>query len=147
MRNELQNYLERPKRYNNIDGTGEMAMGLMGLGFTFLNYLSAVLPKNSMWRHGFPSMVLFVGGLLLMFGVLHWGPKAIKKHITWPRTGYVASPRWRKVLVDNDDRSRRSWGRACLPDMLRQAARLEEPYVDGQRSHLRGGVWVLDLPL
>jgi hypothetical protein len=90
MNNELQNYLELPKRYNNIDGTGEMAMGLMGLGFTFLNYLSSVLPKDSMWRHGFPSMVLFAGGLLLMFGVLHWGPKVIKQHITWPRTGYVA---------------------------------------------------------
>ena len=90
MSNELQNYLELPKRYNNIDGTGEMAMGLMGLGFTFLNYLSSVLPKDSIWRHGLPSVVLVLGGLLPLFGVLYWGPKAIKKHITWPRTGYVA---------------------------------------------------------
>jgi hypothetical protein len=90
MKYTLQNYLELPERYNNIDGTGEMAMGLMGLGFTLLFYLSTVLPANSMWKHGLPSQVLFVGGALLMFVVLHWGTKAIKKHITWPRTGYVA---------------------------------------------------------
>jgi hypothetical protein len=90
MKDELQNYMDQPKRYNNIDGTGEMAMGLMALGYGLLGCLQAVLPENSMWRHGFNSMVLFFAFILLMFGVLHWGPKAIKKRITWPRTGYVA---------------------------------------------------------
>jgi len=80
----------RPKRYDNIDGTGEMAFGLMALGYTFLNYVQAGLPENSMWRHGFASMLLFFAGLLLMFGLILWVPKAIKKRITWPRTGYVA---------------------------------------------------------
>jgi len=79
----------RPKRYDNIDGTGEMAFGLMALGYTFLNYVQAGLPENSMWRHGFASMLLFFAGLLLMFGLILWVPKAIKKRITWPRTGYV----------------------------------------------------------
>jgi MFS family permease len=90
MKDELQNYMDRPKRYDNIDGTGEMAFGLMALGYTFLNYLQAGLPEDSMWRHGFASMLLFFAVILLMFGLILWVPKAIKKRITWPRTGYVA---------------------------------------------------------
>lgn len=90
MKDELQNYMDRPMRYNNIDGTSEMAMGLMALGYALLGYLQAALPENSMWRHGFYSMVLFFAFIFVMVGVLRWGPKAIKKRITWPRTGYVA---------------------------------------------------------
>ncbi len=80
----------RPKRYDNIDGTGEMVFGLMALGFTLLGYLQAVLPEDSMWRHGFASMLLFFAFILLMVGLMLWVPKTIKKRITWPRTGYVA---------------------------------------------------------
>ena len=82
--------MERPKRYDNIDGTFEMAFGLMTLGFMLLGSLQAILPEDSMWRHGFAGMLMFYAGLLLLLGLLHWGPKAIKKRITWPRTGYVA---------------------------------------------------------
>jgi drug/metabolite transporter (DMT)-like permease len=90
MKNELQDYLGRPKRYDNIDGTGEMLMGLMMLGFTLLGYLNAVLPENSMWRHGLAGMLLMPAVLLPVLGSGYWGAKAIKKHITWPRTGYMA---------------------------------------------------------
>ena len=50
MEPELQSTLGRLKRYDNIDGTGEMFMGLMILGFTLLAYLQGVVPKNSIWR-------------------------------------------------------------------------------------------------
>jgi hypothetical protein len=103
MKDELQNYMARPCRYNNIDGTGEMGMGLMMLGYTFLGYVQANLPQGSMWRHGLASMLLFFAVLLLMVGFILWFPKAIKKRITWPRTGYVAyrvgGKAWRKALV------------------------------------------------
>jgi amino acid transporter len=90
MKDELQNYMGRPKRYNNIDGTGEMGMGIFLLSFALLNYLQTALPAKSMWRHGFANMLLFFAGVLLMLGLILWITKAIKKHITWPRTGYVA---------------------------------------------------------
>jgi drug/metabolite transporter (DMT)-like permease len=96
MKNELQNYMGRPKRYNNIDGTGEIGMGLMAVCYGLLGYVQAVLPENSMWSHGLASMLLFFAGLLLMAGLLLWVPKAIKKRITWPRTGYVTYRRWGK---------------------------------------------------
>ena len=89
MDTQLHDYLGRHKRYDNIDGTGEITFGLMALGFTFLDYVQTALPKDSMWRHGFPDMALFISIILLMLAAMHWGPKAIKKHITWPRTGYV----------------------------------------------------------
>jgi hypothetical protein len=90
MERELQSMLGRLKRYDNIDGTGEMFMGLMILGFTLLAYLQGVVPKNSMWRHGLWGSLLMFLILTLVLGLGYWGVNAIKKHITWPRTGYVA---------------------------------------------------------
>ena len=98
MKDELRNYMSRPKRYDNIDGTGEILFGLMALGFTLLNYLQAVLPK------GFAGLLIWYAGVLLMLGLMLWVAKAIKKRITWPRTGYVAYPRdrkswWKLILI------------------------------------------------
>jgi drug/metabolite transporter (DMT)-like permease len=89
MKDELKEYMDRPKRYDNIDGTGEMAFGLMALGFTLLGYLQTILPKDSFWKRGSSGMLLFFVILLPMFGLILWIPKVIKKRITWPRTGYV----------------------------------------------------------
>jgi hypothetical protein len=46
-----------------------------------------VLPVASMWRGGI-ALLLMICGALASRSI----PKAIKKHITWPRTGYVAYP-------------------------------------------------------
>lgn len=80
----------RPKLYNNIDGTGEMGVGVMMLGFALVSYLQAVLPKDLMWRNGSASLLLMAAILVPVLGFGYWGRQAIKKHITWPRTGYVA---------------------------------------------------------
>ena len=91
MNNKLQNYMDRPKRYDNIDGSGEIYMGLMFLGFGLLNYLQTVLPKDSLWStNGFASLLFMYLILIPVLALGFWGVKAIKKHITWPRTGYVA---------------------------------------------------------
>jgi len=52
MQDELQEYMRRPKRYENIDGTAEMYMGWMLLGFALLGYLQAALPEHSIWKNG-----------------------------------------------------------------------------------------------
>jgi hypothetical protein len=91
MNNELQDYMGRPKRYENIDGTGEIYMGLMILGFGLLNYLQTVLPKDSLWStNGFAGLLFMYLILIPVLALGYWGGKAIKKRITWPRTGYVA---------------------------------------------------------
>jgi hypothetical protein len=60
------------------------------LCYGLLNYLQAVLPAKFGAESRVASMVLFFAGVLLMLGLILWITKAIKKHITWPRTGYVA---------------------------------------------------------
>jgi len=82
---QIESLLNRPKAYYNIDGVGELAGGFMCLGFALLMWLQANAPKESAW-HGMPVFIIYMGSLCL---ILHYGPKAIKKHITYPRTGFV----------------------------------------------------------
>jgi uncharacterized membrane protein YhaH (DUF805 family) len=104
MKDELQNYMRRPKRYENIDGTGEMSMGVMMLSFALVGCLSAVLPEGALWRKNGLATFEFIPVVMIpIWAFQHWGVKAIKKHFTWPRTGYVAYRRsgwpWWKVIV------------------------------------------------
>jgi hypothetical protein len=66
-------------------------MGLMILGFALLGYLQTVLPKDSMWStNGFAGLLFMYLVLVPVLALGYWGVRAIKKHLTWPRTGYVA---------------------------------------------------------
>jgi hypothetical protein len=87
---EVQDYVKRPGRYSNIDGTGEMVFGVMYLGFALLSYLQSTLPKDSIWKRDWYSLLFMEVVLLAACGLGWWGTKAIKKYITFPRTGYVA---------------------------------------------------------
>ena len=91
--------LDRPKAYYNIDGVGELGIGFMCLGYTLLQWLQIHSPRGSVWNR-MDTLFIWVG---LMCAVIHYGSKAIKKHITWPRTGYVAYRRrdtvWRPLIV------------------------------------------------
>lgn len=87
---ELQNYMGRLKRYQNIDGTGEMIVGLTLLGFALAGYLEALLPENSpTWMR----LGLIYASLAMAVGFAYWARRVIKRRITWPRTGYAAYPR------------------------------------------------------
>jgi len=96
---QIEDLLNRPKAYYYIDGVGEMAGGFMGLGFGPLMWLQAHAPKDSIW-HGMPAFIIYVG---LMSLILHYGPKAIKERITYPRTGFVQyrarDTRWRPMIL------------------------------------------------
>jgi hypothetical protein len=87
---EIQDYVKRPGRYSNIDGSGEMTFGAMYLAFALLGYLQSILPKDSTWRHDFSGLLFMYIVLVPAMGLAWWGTKAIKKYITYPRTGYVA---------------------------------------------------------
>jgi hypothetical protein len=95
----LENLLNRPKAYYNIDGVGELAMGFMCLAYSLLGWLQANAPKGSFW-HGMPAFIVYFGSMCL---ILHYGPKAIKKHITYPRTGFVEYRKrdtvWRPMIL------------------------------------------------
>ncbi len=87
---EIRDYVRRPGRYSNIDGSGDMFFGVMYLGFALNSYLQSMLPADSIWTHKWHGLVFMQVVLLSVWGLAWWGSKAIKKHITYPRTGYVA---------------------------------------------------------
>lgn len=96
---EIDNYLNRPKSYYNIDGVGELGIGFMCLAFALLQWLQVSSPKDSIWN-GMHTLFLYVG---LMSLIIHYGSKAIKKHITYPRTGFVEYRKdvtfWRPLVI------------------------------------------------
>jgi hypothetical protein len=83
--NQVDSYLKRPMLYNNIDGAGELSMGFMFLGWALLLWLQAHTPPAAIW-HQMYGLFIYVG---IMLGAIHYGTKAIKTHITYPRTGFV----------------------------------------------------------
>ena len=90
-KDRVTDYLMRHKRYDNIDGTTEMFFGMMYLAFAINSYVSPVLAKNSFFHLGFAGMLLVMSGIVIPVLCLGaWGGKVVKKHITWPRTGYMA---------------------------------------------------------
>jgi hypothetical protein len=82
---QVASILERPKLYNNIDGVGELGGGFMCLGWALLLWLQVHSPRDAVW-HQMYAFVIYVG---VMCSILHYGTRAIKNRITYPRTGFV----------------------------------------------------------
>jgi hypothetical protein len=82
---QIEKLMQRPKFYGNVDGVGELGVGFTFLGLGLLLWVQIGLPEDSVWNR---MDVFFVClGLLLL--VSHYGIKAIKRRITYPRTGYA----------------------------------------------------------
>src|SRR5664279_4293016 len=89
----------RPKFYNNIDGVGELGIGIMMLGFALMQWMQVHTPRESVWNRMY-TLFIFGG---VMGAIIHYGSKAIKAHITYPRTGFVEYRRrdtlWYPLLI------------------------------------------------
>jgi hypothetical protein len=83
--NQIQSLLDRPKLYYNIDGVGELGIGFMCLGYALLGFLQLHTPQTAVWHR----MYTFIIYLTVMVSIIHYGSKAIKNRITYPRTGFV----------------------------------------------------------
>lgn len=94
---ELQKFVLQPKRYETINGTGEIGWGTAMLCFAISSYAPVILPVSP-WRGwiGF----LFLAGACVAMPLALW---ASKRFVTWPRVGYVAfrrdRPWWIGVVV------------------------------------------------
>jgi hypothetical protein len=82
---QLGSLLDRPKAYYNVDGVGELGGGFMCLAYALLGWMQLHAPKGSVW-HSMYTFIIYFG---LMCLIIRYGSKAIKKHITYPRTGFV----------------------------------------------------------
>ncbi|HUT24450.1 MAG TPA: hypothetical protein VM492_08930 [Sumerlaeia bacterium] len=100
MNDELRDYMGRPKKYENIDGTVEMAFGVMFLSIGLMGYLQNALSEHPTWGKGLPGLLFPSAVFIPMVWLGIWVLRLVKKHVTWPRTGYVAyrthirPPRW-----------------------------------------------------
>lgn len=77
--------LNRPKGYYNVDGVGELGIGFMCLSFAFMQWMQLRTSEYSLWNKPYTVMVF----ILAMAAVIKYGSEAIKKRITYPRTGFV----------------------------------------------------------
>ena len=93
---QIGSLLERPRLYHNIDGLGEVSGGVFCLGFALILWLISYWPEDSVWHK--TSLAVFVALLL----VIQYGVKAIKRRITYPRTGFVEyrrRERWSAMTI------------------------------------------------
>jgi hypothetical protein len=88
------NLLARPRLYYNIDGLGELGGSVMCLGYAPLLWLLMRSPADSVWQRS--SLFAFIG----LMSLIHYGTKAVKTRITYPRTGFVEyRKRWHTAAI------------------------------------------------
>jgi hypothetical protein len=82
---QIEKLMQRPKFYDNVDGVGELGGSFGFLGLALFLWPQVGLPEDSIWNR-MDVFFVYLGVLSL---VSHYGTKAIKKHITYPRTGFA----------------------------------------------------------
>jgi hypothetical protein len=83
----------RPRSYDNVDGVGELSVGVMCVGYALILRVLIDAPAESAW-HRYVVFEFF--GLVAL---IHYGAKAIKTRITYPRTGFVEYRKQRGVAA------------------------------------------------
>jgi hypothetical protein len=97
----IESYAKRPYRYANIDGLNEMGGGIFFLLWALLWHLESTTSAGSIWKWKSTHLTL---PILIILVVFYWCIPALKRRITFPRTGYVRYPgigskRWASSLL------------------------------------------------
>ncbi len=92
----LNDYMGRPSRYGNVDGTIELYAGLLLLGWALTAWVGVHTPKP--WRY--LSLAPWMGLPIALF----FGMRAVKQRVTWTRTGFVQlrtvpAKRWQTAVL------------------------------------------------
>jgi hypothetical protein len=82
---DVSSLVNRSRCYYNIDGVGELGIGFMCLSVACLQWMQLRAPENSFWNKPYTVLIFFLG----IAAVIKYGSEAIKKRITYPRTGLV----------------------------------------------------------
>ena len=85
MSDKLDDYARRPIRYQYIDGIWEIGIGFLWVMWALLEKSLNGAPSNSIWRSRRTLALCFA----LVAFVVSGGTRALKKRITYPRTGFV----------------------------------------------------------
>jgi hypothetical protein len=81
----VEEYIKRPLRYNQIDGLGEVFVGISFLVWPLFDYIRTLAPEDSAWHWRYTSAIFALA--LLAFVVA--GSAVLRRRITYRRTGYV----------------------------------------------------------
>ena len=95
---DVQAILERPNLYENIDGSSELMLGCMVIGFTVFGWVGFHSRQDSIWNKVY-TLLIFVA---LMLTAILYGRKVMKRRITYRRTGFVSYQNpglWRPGLI------------------------------------------------
>jgi hypothetical protein len=84
----VKDYLSRPARYANVDGFNELTWGAILCWFASLAWIHTMVARHSLWHRPWAQGLYMVAGAL----AIHFGGKALKRYVTYPRSGFVAYP-------------------------------------------------------
>lgn len=85
MANQIDDYVKRPFLYQHIDGLGELLIGFLWIVLPLLEFFNKTAASGSIWHRG---ITFYVCSAAITVAFLY-GHTILKKHITFPRTGYV----------------------------------------------------------
>jgi hypothetical protein len=84
MTNIIDQYTDAPRRYQLLDGSGEMTMGVSFLFFALINWLSD--PDGiGIWKW----LLAFYAGPGALWALTHFGTRFIRRRLVYPRSGYL----------------------------------------------------------
>jgi len=96
---QIDDYLSRPGRYENIDGLIEVSWGAMLLGFGFWQWMASITPRGSFFHHWYS----LIGFAAVLAAGLHSGRLFVKRHVTYTRTGFAVPRRcavsWQALVI------------------------------------------------
>lgn len=90
----IDDYVKRPMLYDNTDGINELMIGALWIGLPLLEFFKKTADSASVWHR----KITFIICAAAFAFVLVYGRRVLKKHITYPRTGYVKY-RQKKTMV------------------------------------------------
>lgn len=82
---DVQGFLKRPKLYDNIDGSSELMLGCMMIGFMAFEWVGEHSTQESIWNKIY-ALYIFIA---LLITALIYGRNALKNLVTYRRTGFV----------------------------------------------------------
>jgi hypothetical protein len=94
MKNSIETIFRRTQRYWYIDGLAEITVGLF---FVILSLYFLLQARITVLSHS-PALTndLLLAVILFVLWLFRYALQAVKAHLTYPRTGYVANPGMQK---------------------------------------------------
>jgi hypothetical protein len=96
MADVIERYIHSPQRYQLLDGTGEMTMGVFLLFWAFIMWLSG--PDGiAFWKW---NLVVY-GGIGMLWPATHFGTRYVRRKLVYSRSGYIKMRKrpWEMTLL------------------------------------------------